>query len=408
MGLVLYHYDVKQSGEPLTRPELRVAPLRDTYHRLVRSVLSARAPAGQESFLRAGEVALLMDGGRKGNQAKLLSPWKEGTAKDGKTKKDEDEEEADAEGDDEEEDGDEERIKKPGFVPTILQLAYTQESITARRKVVRASPGSIRQVGWCHVVAHSRVNLPERQRLHYQGSTAGDLITGLEVPDLSRGWQTTWGDKKILYNKKNLIAVGGKTKGADGPTTEKKTYSIIVPTCYHPMPLLFYLEMLNIFFAELVIDLTPISAVFAWACFQSRVGYVAICFTSEHVDMLYDYLKGKMKEEIADSTSKLYNKDYAKAVGALEDKRGEPEDSGRGGKKNGRGRGSGGRGRGRKGKGKGRGKANADDEEPDVLPEGGDDGAAGEDDDDVGAGAGGDNDDDGVWDPFKGDNDDES
>ena len=56
MGLVLYHYDVKQSGDPQTRADLRIAPLRDSiYHRLVRAVLNARAPAGHTAALRAGD-----------------------------------------------------------------------------------------------------------------------------------------------------------------------------------------------------------------------------------------------------------------------------------------------------------------------------------------------------------------
>ena len=70
-GLVLFHFDVKQSGEPLTRPELRIAPLRDAhYHRMVRTVLNARAPAGSNPGLRSGEVAILLDGGRRGNTNK--------------------------------------------------------------------------------------------------------------------------------------------------------------------------------------------------------------------------------------------------------------------------------------------------------------------------------------------------
>ena len=78
-GLVLYHFDVKQCGEPCTRPELRIAPLRDAhYHRLVRAALNARTAPGQAASLKAGEVAIVLDGGRKGNTSKLLAPWKEG------------------------------------------------------------------------------------------------------------------------------------------------------------------------------------------------------------------------------------------------------------------------------------------------------------------------------------------
>ena len=91
-GLILYHYDVKQSGEPQTRADLRISPVREAiYHRLVRAVLNARAPAGQAAHLRTGEVAIIVDGGRKGNASKLLAPWREGTTKDSKKKADDEE-----------------------------------------------------------------------------------------------------------------------------------------------------------------------------------------------------------------------------------------------------------------------------------------------------------------------------
>ena len=112
-GLVLYHFDVKQCGEPCTRPELRIAPLRDAhYHRLVRAALNART-AGQAASLKAGEVAILLDGGRKGNMSKLLAPWKEGTLRNSSKKGGDADDEEEAEEDDEDED------QRPGFVPAL-------------------------------------------------------------------------------------------------------------------------------------------------------------------------------------------------------------------------------------------------------------------------------------------------
>eukprot|EP00973_Karenia_brevis_P082178 11392510-Karenia_brevis.AAC.1 len=79
----MYHFDVKKFGVPQTRPELRITPLRDApYHRLVRTVIEARdasksAESAVAASLQAGEVALLMDGGRPGNAARLLAPWRE-------------------------------------------------------------------------------------------------------------------------------------------------------------------------------------------------------------------------------------------------------------------------------------------------------------------------------------------
>ena len=69
-GLVVYHFDVKKFGEPLTRPDLRITPLQDkSYHRFVRAVLQARNDAGPEepTPLGPGEVAVVIDGGRKGD-----------------------------------------------------------------------------------------------------------------------------------------------------------------------------------------------------------------------------------------------------------------------------------------------------------------------------------------------------
>lgn len=68
MGLVLLHYDVKLSGEPVTRPDLRVAPLRDdVYKKLVRSVIEGRYQGENDvATLQTGDIALIIDGGRHG------------------------------------------------------------------------------------------------------------------------------------------------------------------------------------------------------------------------------------------------------------------------------------------------------------------------------------------------------
>ena len=68
----------------MTRPEIRVAPLRDAaYSRLVRCALQARLPPSSEktAALQSGEVAIVLDGGRSGNKNRYLAPWKEGTVK---------------------------------------------------------------------------------------------------------------------------------------------------------------------------------------------------------------------------------------------------------------------------------------------------------------------------------------
>ena len=317
-GLVLIHFDVKQSGEPQTRPELRVAPLREaSYHRLVRAVLSSRAPAGAPAGLRSGEVAVLLDGGRRGNSNKLLAPWREGTKKDKTMEaKADDDEEGD---DDDQEDAvgdDGEEVQLLGFNSTILNLIYNEQSLATRRKKLRVSTGCIHQSEWVHMISHAKVCLPERARKNYPGTTSGDTIFGVTVPELDTEWSMTWGEKKVFYGKKNLIAVGGKTKGASpDDAREARTDTVVEPVTYHGMPHAWYEELIHTFFCKAVVDLTPLDGKFAWVCLTNRIGYVGIAFTEKHQEMLYDRLKVLLKAEMCKAGSRLYNAQYARAAG---------------------------------------------------------------------------------------------
>jgi hypothetical protein len=119
-GLVVYYFDVKSAGECQTQPRRRRTPLRESlYFKLVRAAVAARTPPGSTPHLRAGEVAIVMDGGKRGNQTKLLSPWRENITK--KNQEDgEDDVAADDDDDDEEKanfhpQGPERRLLRGGF-----------------------------------------------------------------------------------------------------------------------------------------------------------------------------------------------------------------------------------------------------------------------------------------------------
>lgn len=211
-GLVMIYYDVKGAGESETRPELRMPPLREPlYVKFVKAALAARAPPGGPAHLRAGEVAIVLDGGRRGNASKLLAPWKLHTAANKKAK--------DADGDDEEDanddEGDDADDAKVGFSPNLLTVVYTEESMQAKKLKVRGGTGSLRQTEWAHMLSESRIALPERRRLHYAGSTLGDTLVGVAQPDLTQEWQVTWKAKKSMLGKVGMIPVGGKTKGKE-------------------------------------------------------------------------------------------------------------------------------------------------------------------------------------------------
>ena len=320
-GLVLFYFDVKQSGEALTRPELRVTPLRDgIYHRLVRTVLVARTMNGATPGLRSGEVAILLDGGRAGNATKLIAPWREGTAKDKKTSKQDDDDEDE---DDNKEDGsgneDENGAEVLNFTSSTINVIYSEESMISNRKTLRNSTGGIRQSELAHMLSHSKVCLPERARKHYPGTTSGDTIMGVAAAEPDKEWTMSWADKKALFGKKNLIAVGGKTKGASpDDVVERKTDSTQVPVTHHGMPPAWYDELIHMFFCKAIVDLTPLDAKFAWQAVLNRVGYVGIAFTEEHKTMIYARLVEQMKIEMCQPGSKLYNAQYAKATGLAE------------------------------------------------------------------------------------------
>jgi hypothetical protein len=132
-GMALFHFDLKKYGEPTTRPDLRTPTFRENlYTRLVKSVLAARQEAmgTPNPNLQAGEVALIFDAGKKGLMKKLLSPWKEGTAK---TKEEDEEAEDDGEEDAEEEDD------KPTFCVDTLMIGYSESSLSTRKKRLRGT-----------------------------------------------------------------------------------------------------------------------------------------------------------------------------------------------------------------------------------------------------------------------------
>ena len=308
-GLCLYHFDLKKYGEPTTRPDVRVPTFREAlYGRLVKSILAARSAAQglQNSNLQAGEVALILDGGKRGLKNKLLHPWREGTAS---KNADDDAEEDGAEADMEEDDG------KPTFFADLLQIAYSESSLAARKKRLRGN-FNLKQIEWCHVLSTKKLSLPVKERLHYAGSTNGDLICNVHLPGWNEEWQLPWKMKKDLYGKKHLIAVGSKTEGADDQTPyADRRNNGKEPVCFHSPPEEFYAELIHDFYVKLILDLTPSDGKMAVSAIKSRVGYVGVCYNPEHQSLLEERLLEVLEMEMRNSRSSLFSAAYCEAVG---------------------------------------------------------------------------------------------
>ncbi|CAE7207986.1 unnamed protein product [Symbiodinium sp. KB8] len=316
-GLVLIHFDVKKYGESTTRPDLRTPTLRTAwYNKLVRATLSARR-VSQDSpaTLSAGEVAVVLDGGKRGLRSKLLAPWKEGTNKEKAQKSKDGPGGGGEEDDDDEEEMEDETRNKPSFFSDILHLGYSQSSLSRRRQRIRGT-ATIKQIEWCHTMTSTRLALPVRDRKHYKGNSTGDLLEDIERPDLDKEWSMPWGQKKKLYGRKHLIEVGGKTENADDAGREPRTDAVLEPVCYHSMPAEFYDELVHMFYAKLVIDLCPSDGKLAFTAIKHRIGYVGITYNAEHAAFLEERLVHLIREQMTVPSSPLYNIQYSTAVGA--------------------------------------------------------------------------------------------
>ena len=71
----------------------------------------------------------------------------------------------------------------------------------------------------------------------------------------------------------------------------------------------------RLFFVKLVYDLTPADDTLCWTCLQERVACVALCYTDQHAELLFDRLVNRMKTAMSEAGNPLYSPSYALAVG---------------------------------------------------------------------------------------------
>jgi hypothetical protein len=209
-------------------------------------------------------------------------------------------------------------------VPSLLQIVKTEESLAAWKKKARSPTLGVKQMEMAHILTHNKICLPERPRKHYPGTNCGDVLADVKVPPPEAVWQLTWKEKKQLYGKKQLIAVGGKTDagcvGRDSGQIAKRTDATVEPVIFHPMPPWFYETILSDFFANKVFDLTPTDEEFAYVCLCLHVGYVGICYTQEHKEFIERRLIERLAVDMADASTPVYNAAYALAVGKAPEK----------------------------------------------------------------------------------------
>lgn len=139
----------------------------------------------------------------------------------------------------------------------------------------------------------------------------------MALPKLTDEWSMKWSEKKDLYGKRHLIAVGGRTEGGeDEPKINDRTKDLPEPVCYFSPPLELMEELLHTFYAKLVLDLSPADGKLAWACVKTRTAYMGICYIDTHVKLMEERLLDLMKVSVKETASPLFNSAYAQAVGS--------------------------------------------------------------------------------------------
>ena len=192
-GLVAYHFDSKLAGEAITNPQVRPCPLQEkAYSLTVQTLIAARAPpTDKDPTLNAGEIALLIDGGKSGNKRPLLKPWR-----------------PQAGDDDDDADMDDEAAPAASFKTRQVSLIKNEASVRARRvRAVARGAGSIPQHETMHICGKD-MSLPEQSWGNgYDGTNKGTAIATIKVDDIENDWTETVKVKKDIYGSFR-IAVG--------------------------------------------------------------------------------------------------------------------------------------------------------------------------------------------------------
>lgn len=261
---VLINYDPANAGEPVTRPEIRVAPLRDAgghANTMVKGAIGARSSDGE---LVSGDLYLMWDAKRHGNEAALLKPFSKA--------------------------GEKVMTKERQTVYVI----YEEASLSARRAAVRGM-ASIQQVEFVHIVSKGIIEGEERKRTHYAGTTHGDTLGPVTLPDPKSLWQMPFGDKKKLYGHARMD-VGGPTPGAEGSQAPQRFADTLEPVGYHTKPEQLYEELDTAYGAKGWLDLTALDETIALMCIKKRKPYFGCVLTQFHLEALTHRIMAKIME----------------------------------------------------------------------------------------------------------------
>ena len=228
----------------------------------------------RQEQLDLGELVLVLDGGRHGNEAQVGACFVAPST----------------------------NAAFPDKHKSLFFVSYEEKSLMARRDVNR---GLMNQVEIMSVFSRGPLTLKRTQRKHFDGTTLGNVIGPVAVPRYEDAavWKVDPKVRKDICGAKGEVLVGGPCPGSAVPKPELQGGE---PATWHGSPMMLYEEVLHSFQVSVVIDATMLDDTFALACLKSRTPYIGITMTAEHAQHVRARLMTSLWQEMQREGSELY------------------------------------------------------------------------------------------------------
>ncbi|CAK9003484.1 Uncharacterized protein SCF082_LOCUS7759, partial [Durusdinium trenchii] len=267
---ILALYDVKKCGESITAPHLRTAPLRkDHCQKAVRAFLQSRGSMEMHEH----DLLFFMDAGKHGNDRIFSS----------------------------------------------LFVTDENKRIQHEKRTIFLSYSEVEMM---HVFSRSNLEMPEVKRSIYPGSSSGDLVGPINVEKFSdRLWQVTEAEKKKYYGSFR-IAVGGPTETSPQESAKRPQYKrselarkpegqdesiAFEPMAYSGAPPEFYKDLFHVWAPRAILDFTACDLTPAFIAIESKLPYLGVMYTEDHMVAGYKHLSQLVFEAMCDESSPLHD-----------------------------------------------------------------------------------------------------
>ena len=183
---------------------------------------------------------------------------------------------------------------------------------------------TIGQLERAYLVSHADLrNLGKRSNKHYDGTTTGDCLAGVERPPEGSEWRVS------CKQKKAFLPASARTSSEAGEEQEAEVATPRLSEDREPMsfwsrdPKL-YEELAHRLNAKAIVDLTSMDGVLPLVACRLSIPYFGFCQSRPHMEAMKAYLqKAVFKLFLAEGA--LHKPKLAEAIGAD-----EPEDGGEG------------------------------------------------------------------------------